>query len=106
MTLAVLLAVMLLTTAGSICFGAIDFSAHDMVAAVSHTLSGAGDLTLNQRIFMQLRVPRVILCLLVGACLGIGGTLMRALSQPDSGTWPSRHFQRSRIWGRDVLCIR
>ncbi len=79
LTLAALLAVMLLTTAASIRFGAIDFSARDMAIAASHTLSGVGDLTLNQRIFMQLRVPRAILCLLVGACLGVGGTLMQGL---------------------------
>jgi iron complex transport system permease protein len=79
MALAVLLVVMVLTTAVSIRFGAIDFSAHDMITALSHTLSGTGDLTLNQRIFMRLRMPRAILCLLVGACLGVGGTLMQAL---------------------------
>jgi len=78
-TLVVLVAVLVLTTAASIRFGAIDFSAHDMVTAVSHTLSGSGDLTLNQRIFMQLRVPRALLCLFVGACLGVGGTLMQGL---------------------------
>jgi iron complex transport system permease protein len=79
MTLAALFVALLVTTAASIRFGAIDFSARDMVVAVSHTLSGAGDLTLNQRIFMQLRLPRAILCLFVGACLGIGGTLMQGL---------------------------
>ena len=79
LALALLLVVTVLTMAASIRFGAIDFSAHDMVTAVSHTLSGTSDLTLNQRIFMQLRVPRAILCLLVGACLGVGGTLMQAL---------------------------
>ena len=79
MTLAVLLAVTVFTTAASIRFGAIDFSAHDMVTAVSRTLSGSGDLTLNQWIFMQLRVPRAILSLLVGACLGVGGTLIQGL---------------------------
>lgn len=79
LTLAVLLVLMILTTAACIRFGAIDFSSHDMIAAVSQTLRGTGDLTLNQRIFMQLRVPRAILCLLVGASLGVGGTLMQAL---------------------------
>jgi len=77
--LVLLVAVMILTTAASIRFGAIDFSKHDMVAAFAGTFSGGGDLTLNQRIFMQLRVPRAILCLFVGACLGVGGTLMQAL---------------------------
>lgn len=78
-TLAALLVLMIATTAASIRFGAIDFSLHDMAAAVSGTLSGSSTLTLDQRIFMQLRVPRAILCVLVGACLGVGGTLMQAL---------------------------
>ena len=78
-TLLVLLALTVITTAVSIRFGAIDFSMHEMTSALSGKLSGATDLTLNQRIFMQLRVPRAILCLLVGACLGVGGTLMQAL---------------------------
>jgi iron complex transport system permease protein len=68
-----------LTTAASIGFGAIDFTLSDMFAALSRSFSDASKLTLDQRIFMQLRLPRSILCLLVGACLGVGGTLMQAL---------------------------
>ena len=79
MVLVVLFVLMILTTAASIRFGAMDFSAHDMLTSVSGTLSGATDLTLDQRIFIRLRVPRALLCLLVGACLGVGGTLMQAL---------------------------
>ncbi|HEX3584187.1 MAG TPA: iron ABC transporter permease, partial [Thermoanaerobaculia bacterium] len=79
LSLIVLFALMVATTAASIRYGAIDFSAHDMARAVSGTLAGSNDLTLDQRIFIQLRVPRAILCLLVGACLGVGGTLMQAL---------------------------
>jgi iron complex transport system permease protein len=77
--LVLLLLLMIATTAVSIRFGAMDFSAHDMAAAVWGKLSGRSDLPLDQRIFIQLRVPRAILCLLVGACLGVGGTLMQAL---------------------------
>lgn len=77
--LLVLFVLMIVTTVASIRYGAIDFSAHDMAAAVSGKLAGSSDLTLDQRIFIQLRVPRAILCLLVGACLGVGGTLMQAL---------------------------
>jgi iron complex transport system permease protein len=77
--LAILLVLMLLTLLASIRFGAIDFSLHDMVSAVSGKLRGSQDLTLDQRIFMQLRLPRAVLCLLVGASLGVGGTLMQAL---------------------------
>jgi iron complex transport system permease protein len=79
LSLILLFVLMIVTTAASIRYGAIDFSAHDMARAVSGTLAGSNDLTLDQRIFIQLRVPRAILCLLVGACLGVGGTLMQAL---------------------------
>jgi iron complex transport system permease protein len=78
-TLAVLFVLMIVVTAASIRFGAMDFSVHEMLSAVFRAVSGRADLTLDQRIFMQLRVPRAILCLLVGACLGVGGTLMQAL---------------------------
>ena len=74
-----LFVLMTVTTVASIRYGAIDFSSHDMATAVSGKLGGSNDLTLDQRIFIQLRVPRAILCLLVGACLGVGGTLMQAL---------------------------
>ncbi|MGA8939427.1 MAG: iron ABC transporter permease [Acidobacteriaceae bacterium] len=77
--LTLLFVLMIVTTAVSIRFGAMDFSAHDMAAAVWGRLLGRTDLTLDQRIFIQLRVPRAILCLVVGACLGVGGTLMQAL---------------------------
>jgi len=77
--LLVLFVIMMVTTAFSIRYGAIDFSAHDMVTAGAGKLAGSNDLTLDQRIFVQLRLPRAILCLLVGACLGVGGTLMQAL---------------------------
>lgn len=77
--LVLLFVLMIVTTAASIRYGAIDFSSHDMASAISGKLAGHNDLTLDQRIFIQLRVPRAILCLLVGACLGVGGTLMQAL---------------------------
>jgi iron complex transport system permease protein len=70
---------MIVTTVASIRYGAMDFSAHDMTAAVVGKLRERTDLSLDQRIFLQLRLPRAILCLLVGACLGVGGTLMQAL---------------------------
>jgi iron complex transport system permease protein len=79
LSLILLFVVMIVTTAVSIRFGAIDFSLHDMATAVSAKLAGRNDLSLDQRIFLQLRLPRAILCLLVGACLGVGGTLMQAL---------------------------
>jgi iron complex transport system permease protein len=69
----------LLVVVASILFGAMDFSITDMVQALASLFPGQSEPTLNQRIFLELRVPRAILCLLVGASLGVGGTLMQAL---------------------------
>src|ERR1700677_3170734 len=77
--LAVLVLLMVASAVVSIRFGAMDFSAHEMGRAVWGKLTGRTDLSLDERIFIELRVPRAILCLLVGACLGVGGTLMQAL---------------------------
>jgi iron complex transport system permease protein len=79
LALILLFVLMIVTTAASVRYGAIDFSSHDMAAAIAGKLAGSTDLTLEQRIFIQLRVPRAILCLLVGASLGVGGTLMQAM---------------------------
>jgi iron complex transport system permease protein len=69
----------LIVLAASIRFGAIDFPLSDIIRAFASLLPGQPEPTLNQRIFLELRVPRAILCLLVGASLGVGGTLMQAL---------------------------
>jgi iron complex transport system permease protein len=77
--LGLLFVCMIATAIASIRYGAMDFSPHEMASAAWGKLSGRTDLSLDQRIFIELRVPRAILCLLVGACLGVGGALMQAL---------------------------
>ena len=69
----------LLVLAASIRYGAIDFSVAQITGALSSLLPGHPEPTLDQRIFLELRLPRAVLCLLVGASLGVGGTLMQAL---------------------------
>ncbi len=70
---------MLLVLAASIRYGAIDFSISAIVQALASLLPGHAEPTLDQRIFLELRLPRAVLCLLVGASLGVGGALMQAL---------------------------
>jgi len=77
--LLVLLAAMLAATVASILFGAIDYTIPEMWSALGTLVPGHAAGTLDQRIFTQIRLPRAILCLLVGAALGVGGTLMQAL---------------------------
>ena len=69
----------LLVLAASIRYGAIDFSLAEIGRALASLLPGHPEPTLDQRIFLELRLPRAILCLLVGASLGVGGTLIQAL---------------------------
>ena len=69
----------LLVLAASIRFGAIDFSVPAIWRALASLFPGSPAPTLDQRIFLELRLPRAVLCLLVGASLGVGGTLMQAL---------------------------
>ena len=78
-TLFALAVVTLLVTAASIRYGAIDFSIAEIGRALGSLLRGYPEPTLDQRIFLELRLPRAILCLLVGASLGVGGTLIQAL---------------------------
>jgi iron complex transport system permease protein len=77
--LIILVAAMLVALAASIRFGAMDFTLSDIISAFSSLLPGGTEATLDQRIFLELRLPRTILCVLVGASLGVGGTLMQAL---------------------------
>ena len=70
---------MLIALAVSIRFGALDFTLRDIWLAVASLFPSQPEATLDQRIFLELRLPRAILCLLVGASLGVGGTLMQAL---------------------------
>jgi iron complex transport system permease protein len=69
----------LVALAASIRYGAIDFSVPAIWQALTSLLPGRPEPTLDQRIFLELRLPRAVLCLLVGASLGVGGALMQAL---------------------------
>ena len=71
--------VTLLVLAASIRYGAIDFSIAEIGRALASLLPGHPEPSLDQRILLELRFPRAVLCLLVGASLGVGGTLMQAL---------------------------
>lgn len=75
----VLLLVLGLLMVASVCFGAIDFSPAQIWRALGTLWPGHAGGTLNERIFMDIRLPRAILCVLTGAALGVGGALMQGL---------------------------
>jgi iron complex transport system permease protein len=58
--------------------GAVPVSAREVLDAVAAALRG-GPLTSTQTLVMELRLPRVALAALVGACLAAAGTLYQAL---------------------------
>lgn len=70
---------MVIVLAASVRYGAIDFSVSDIGRALLSIFPNSPEATLDQRIFLQLRLPRAVLCVLVGASLGVGGTLMQGL---------------------------
>lgn len=58
--------------------GAVGISISEMYTSLCKIFS-AKEMNLNERIFLEIRLPRVILCLFVGASLATGGVLMQAL---------------------------
>lgn len=78
----VLLWLMLLLLASllaSACLGAIDISIDEIAGAFSKLFHQGNDYTLHERIFLEIRLPRVLFCLLAGAALAVGGVLLQAL---------------------------
>jgi iron complex transport system permease protein len=63
----------------SMIYGAVDISTSEIYSSLSNYFRNQENIALNERIFLQIRLPRVILCLFVGATLAVGGVLMQAL---------------------------
>jgi iron complex transport system permease protein len=66
----------------SIRIGAVDVSYHDIFISLAKVFGfhpqGKVD-TITEGVFVQIRLPRVMLCIVVGAGLSVSGTLMQAL---------------------------
>jgi len=60
-------------------YGAVDLSLDEMYSGMQHMFVPADQTPLAERIFMEIRLPRAILCAIVGAGLAVGGALMQAL---------------------------
>ncbi|WP_290799152.1 FecCD family ABC transporter permease [Flavihumibacter sp. UBA7668] len=59
--------------------GAVSIQSEEMFSAIQKFIQNKQNLNLNERIFMEIRLPRALLCVLVGASLATGGSLMQAL---------------------------
>ena len=62
----------------SLSFGAIFISTREIFSSLSNYFYGE-PLSLGERIFLNIRLPRAINCLLVGSSLAMAGVLMQAL---------------------------
>ena len=60
-------------------YGAVYLRTEEIFSSFHKWIIGSNDMFLNERIFMEIRLPRVILCIFVGATLSVGGVLMQAL---------------------------
>ena len=63
----------------AIAFGAVPISLNDMSGAIQHFFSGQGPANIHEGVFVQLRLPRVLLCAVTGAILAVSGVLMQGL---------------------------
>ncbi len=78
-TWTVLLVLVMVAALFSIRYGAVNISIGEMVSGLNKYFTHPESMSLNERIFMDIRLPRALLCLVVGASLAVGGALMQAL---------------------------
>ena len=75
----VLLLLSILAVLMSMRYGAVQISLDEIISAIQKHFTAPESMSLNERIFMDIRLPRAILSVLVGASLAVGGVLMQAL---------------------------
>jgi iron complex transport system permease protein len=63
----------------SIAFGAVSIKPIEMYQAIIHFLKGEKIASIYEGVFLQLRLPRVLLCGITGAILAVSGVLMQGL---------------------------
>jgi iron complex transport system permease protein len=75
----ILIALLVITMLSAIAFGAVSILPIDMYNAVIHFLRGKQPANIYEGVFLQLRLPRVLLCAITGAILACSGVLMQGL---------------------------
>jgi iron complex transport system permease protein len=78
-TFLILLILLIAIVLASMKFGAVYISMDEIISSLTHYFNSSDNMTLNERIFLHIRLPRALLCVLVGATLAVGGVLMQAL---------------------------
>ncbi len=74
-----LIALMVIVITCAIMFGAVHVSPPDMYLSLKHFFNGQNPANIYEGVFIQLRLPRVLLCAITGAILAVSGVLMQGL---------------------------
>lgn len=78
LTVVIGMAVLCLSMLLAVKIGAVEISVAEIVSALQKGFNNEG-LTTNEAIFLNIRLPRVLLTAVVGAILALGGVLLQAL---------------------------
>jgi iron complex transport system permease protein len=60
-------------------YGAVKITWTEIGNALSSVVNGTEQMGLNEKIFLNIRLPRSVMCLFTGAALAVGGVLLQAL---------------------------
>jgi iron complex transport system permease protein len=71
--------VLVIVLLASIALGAVSISLNDMQLAVINWAKGREPGSIYESVFLQIRLPRVLLCAITGAILSVSGVLMQGL---------------------------
>ena len=75
----VLIGLLIVTLLSAIAFGAVSIRVAEMFSALRHYFNGTGPVGIYESVFIQIRLPRVLLCAITGAILAVSGVLMQGL---------------------------
>ena len=75
----VLLTLLVVVLLLAIAFGAVHIGLSDMYSSLKHLFSGEHPANVHEAVFLQLRLPRILLCAITGAILAVSGALMQGL---------------------------
>ena len=74
-----MIALLIIVLLCAIAFGAVPIVLSDMFSSLKHFFSGQQPANIYEGVFIQLRLPRVLLCAITGAILAVSGVLMQGL---------------------------
>jgi iron complex transport system permease protein len=72
-------ALLFITLVCAIAFGAVSILPAEMASAIQHWWHGKNPANIYEGVFLQIRLPRVLLCAITGAILSVSGVLMQGL---------------------------